>query len=230
MRFRFGRETRSIGLNVNKPTRSIEVVAWGGLVCVLLAVLGSFLISNLNLRFLTGRVSLPVLSNLTAFSLTNEQGRVVTLDELRGQVWIADIIFTRCPGPCMTMTREMRSLQDDLAPDTGVRFLSLTADPGYDTSAVLKQYGEKYGASPARWSFLTGTKTDLYRLATRGLLLAVEEVPSNARESDSDLFVHSTRFALVDRQGQVRGSFDAATPESRTKIRAAVRELLRERR
>ncbi len=215
---------------MNKPTRSIELVVWGGLVCVLVAVVGSFLLSMLKRGLSVQWQSLPVLSTVAAFALTNEQGRIVSLEDLRGHVWVADLIFTRCPGPCTKMTREMGALHDALPAAADVKFISLTADPGFDTTAVLKQYGEKNGASPARWSFLTGNKADIYRLATRGLLLAVEEIKPEARESDADLFVHSTRFAVVDRQGRVRGSFDGVEPESRPKVLDAVKALLKERR
>lgn len=215
---------------MNKPTRSIELVVWSGLCCVLLAIVGSFLVAKLRTRGTITARSLPVMGAVEAFTLTNQLGQAVSLEDLRGHVWVADIIFTRCPGPCAKMTREMRSLQDAVSAKTGVRFISLTADPGNDTPAVLKQYGEKHGAYPDRWSFLTGNQTDLYRVATRGLLLAVEEIKPEARQSEVDMFIHSTRFAIVDRNGRVRAALDGADPESRPKILATIEALLKERR
>jgi len=141
---------------------------------------------------------------------------------------VADIIFTRCPGPCASMTRAMSELQSALPPTQPVKLLSLTADPEFDTPEVLRKYGEKFGATPERWQFLTGKKLDVYRLATKGLLLAVDEVKADERTSPDDLFVHSTRFVVVDKQGRVRGSFDGTEPSSQQKIVETIQTLLRE--
>ena len=210
---------------MNKPTRSIEWIVWSGLALVIAVIFGAYVAS----RFVGKRQPpLPVMGSVVDFALTNQLGRVVTLADLRGQVWVADIIFTRCSGPCRTMTRAMSELQSDLPPAQPVKLFSLTADPEFDTPEVLGKYGEKFGAAPERWQFLTGKKLDLYRLATKGLLLAVDEVKPDERTSPGDLFVHSTRFALVDKQGRVRGSFDGTEPSSRRNIVEAIRTLLRE--
>jgi protein SCO1 len=210
---------------VNKPTRSIEWSVWGGLALVIAAIFGAYVASNLGRNH---RPTLPVLSRVSDFALTNQFGRVVALGDLRGQVWVADIIFTLCPGPCESMTRAMSELQSALPPTQPVQLLSLTADPEFDTPEVLRKYGEKFGAAPERWQFLTGKKLDVYRLATKGLLLAVDEVKADERTSPDDLFVHSTRFVVVDKHGHVRGSFDGTEPSSRQKIVETIQTLLKE--
>src|SRR5262249_35720765 len=53
---------------------------------------------------------LPVLSTLDGFSLSDQRARTVKLDDLRGQVWIADFIFTGCQSACPMLTTRMRSL------------------------------------------------------------------------------------------------------------------------
>ena len=207
---------------MNKPTRSIEWIVWGGLILVMATIVAAFAVSKL------GRPPLPVYGSVPDFALTNQSGRVVSLSDLRRKVWVADIIFTRCPGPCPKMTREMSELQLAIQANEAVQFVSLTADPEFDSPDVLKRYGEQFGASPGRWHFLTGRKADLYRLATKGMMLALDEVRPEQRESDNDLFVHSTRFLVVDKQGSIRGIFDGAEPSSVPKILEAVRVLLKE--
>jgi protein SCO1/2 len=209
---------------VNKPTRSIEWMVWVGLALVIAAIFGAYVVSKLG----TSQRPLPVLSRVPDFTLTNQFGRAIKLSDLRGQVWVADIIFTRCPGPCAKMTQEMSQLQSRLPPNQAVKFLSLTADPEFDTPDVLRKYGEKFGAAPERWHFLTGPKLDLYRLATKGLLLAVDEVKADERTSPDDLFVHSTRFVVVDKLGRVRDTFDGTEPSSRQLIVDAIQTLQRE--
>src|SRR6266496_146692 len=119
---------------MNKPTRSIEWIVWGGLILVMSAIVAAFTASKLR------RPPLPVYGSVPDFALTNQFGRVVSLSDLRGKVWIADIIFTRCPGPCAKMTREMSELQSAIQAGAAVQFVSLTADPKFDTPEVLKQY------------------------------------------------------------------------------------------
>ena len=210
---------------MNKPTRSLELIVWGGLALVMVALFGAYAVS----RFAANRNALPMLGNVSDFALTNQFGRVVTRADLLGQVWVADIIFTRCPGPCATMSKVMRELQDALPPNEPIQLVSLTADPEFDTPEVLKKYGEGLGAMPGHWQFLTGKKLEVYRLATRGLLLAVDEVKADERTSPEDLFVHSTLFVVVDKQGRIRGSFDGTESSSRRKILEVIRALLKEK-
>jgi len=210
---------------MNKPTRSTEWIVWGGLGLVIVGILGAFIIS----RSASRGQPLPVYGTVPDFTLTNQFSRAVSLSDLRDQVWVADIIFTLCPGPCAKMTKQMSELQSALPVNERVKFISLTADPEHDTPEVLKKYGERFGSAPFRWHFLTGKKLDLYRLATKGLLLALDEIKPDERTSPNDLFVHSTLFVIVDKQGRIRGSFDGAEPSSRQKILDAVQTLLKEK-
>jgi protein SCO1/2 len=169
---------------------------------------------------------LPVLGRVTGFALTNQEARPSSFDDLTGSVWVADIIFTRCPGPCVRMTQSMRQLQDALPPASPVRLVSLTADPAHDTPSVLRTYAERFGADPRRWQFLTGTKAELYRLAIRDLLLAVEEGSADQTNDLENLFIHSTKFVLIDAQGALRGVYDGEEASSRPRILADLQTLL----
>lgn len=198
---------------MNKPTRILEWTVWGGLGLVILGIFGAFLFSNPRRNeSLTGSLP-PVLGHLPDFTLTNQTGGIVTLNDLRGQVWVADIIFTTCPGPCAKMTRQMAELQTALPPDRPVKFISLTTNPDFDSPAVLRGYAERFGAQPGRWWFLTGPKRELLRLAVDGLKLAAIEKKPEERENPEDLFIHSTYFVVVDKQGRLRGVFETQTEE-----------------
>jgi protein SCO1/2 len=210
---------------MEKPTRAVEWVVW--------AVLGGALVGFMGL-FLAGRLGrqsppAPVYGEVKDFSLTNQASQRVSLEDLKGKVWIADIIFTRCPGPCLRMTREMRKLQQALPSDGSVWLVSLTADPAFDTPTELARYGTRQGADFRNWHFLHGSKSSLYDLAIRGLLLAVEEKGEAERESEADLFIHSTRFAVIDKRGRIRGMFDGTEAASTAAAKSLVEALLRER-
>lgn len=145
---------------------------------------------------------LPKLWPLSDFQLTERSGKPVTLSALKGKVWVADLFYATCPGPCPMLSTRMSELQRALGPDPGVRQVSITSDPESDTPEVLREYAQRYGATD-RWLFLTGPKPAIYALANEGFKLGLAEDPK-AREP----ITHSTKLALIDRQGTVRGFYD----------------------
>jgi len=206
-------------------------VLWSGLLLVISTLFLAFLLAQLRLRLFLGK-PLPVYGTIAGFTLTNQLGQPVTLADLRGHVWVADIIFTRCAGPCLKMSRQMKDLQQKL-PDPNVRLVSLTTDSDYDTPAVLKNYAERFNADPKRWLLLTGPKNEISNLATNSFKLSVTEKKPEERETPVDLFIHSTLFIVVDKAGVLRGVFESVgegidSEHARNQILAAVRRLERE--
>ncbi len=176
-----------------------------------LAVTGALLVATF-LAATLGRhraVSLPVYGAVQDFALTNQDGRPVTLADLRGHAWVADIIFTRCAGPCLRMSRQMRSLQEALPAKSTARLVSLTTDPDFDVPSILKRYGQRFGADFDRWWLVTGTKQQIAHLAIDSLKLSAVEKKPEERQSSDDLFIHSTIFVLVDQQGRLRGIYQS---------------------
>ena len=217
---------------MNQPARRIGWLAWGGLALVALTLLAAFLLVQLKFRSSAGQ-PLPVYGQIADFALTNQNGRAVSLADLRGRVWVADIIFTRCPGPCLKMTKQMQVLQNALPPDSPTKLVTLTTDADFDTPPVLKAYAERFGADPRRWMFLTGTRQEVAKLAIDSLKLTAIEKKPEERESPQDLFVHSTIFVIADKRGQLRGVFETtgegiAPRTVQTQILAAAERLERE--
>ena len=178
----------------------------------------------------TGAAPLPVISPVADFALTNQDGRAVSLADLRGHVWLADIVFTRCAGPCPRMTRRMKEIQQALPSGSDARLITLTTDPTYDTPAILKAYAEKFGADPARWQFFTGPKKEIAALGRDSLKLTAIEKDAAERQNPEDLFIHSTIFVLVDKQARLRGFFetegdDIDPARVRSRILAGIRRL-----
>lgn len=156
------------------------------------------------------------------FQLLNQDGRAFGSAQLAGKVWIADFIFTTCPGPCPMISTRMSELQKPLR-DTDVHLVSFTVDPEKDTPEVLRGYAEKLRAQPQRWDFLTGSKADIYSISRNGFSLGISD-----RSQDDGGPVHSTRMVLVDRHGKIRGYYDATAPDAVTKLLADTNHLLRE--
>jgi cytochrome oxidase Cu insertion factor (SCO1/SenC/PrrC family) len=154
------------------------------------------------------KIALPVLGQIADFTLTNQDEKITTLADLTNRVWVADIIFTRCAGPCPRMTGQMKSLQDSLPPTSDAKLVTLTTDPDFDTPEVLKKYGDRFGADFDRWKFLTGTKAEIAALASGSLKLSAIPVKLEDQKSVADLFIHTTIFVVADKHAQLRGVFE----------------------
>jgi len=171
---------------------------------------------------------LPVYGAVTNFSLSDQDGHMVSQADWRGQICVVDLIFTRCAGPCPIVSANMSRLQAALPATPAVRLVSLTGDPAYDTPAELKKYGERFGARPGVWTFLTGSKEMMRHLVMDQLKLSLVDKPPAERETPVDLLIHSTRLVLLDQQGRIRAYFDGETPGCIPAILAAIQILKNE--
>jgi len=153
------------------------------------------------------------------FSLINQDGKTFGSADLRGKIWIADFIYTTCPGPCPMISSRMSEVQEPLK-KTDVHLVSFSVDPAKDTPQVLRGYAEKLQAEPGRWDFLTGPQSTIYNLSRNGFKLAVGD--------EKGVPIHSTRMILVDRHGEIRGYYDAVQADAVTKLVADTTHLLRE--
>jgi protein SCO1 len=176
----------------------------------------------------------PIYGQVANFTLTNENGVATTLADLTNHVWVADIIFTRCAGPCPEMTKQMSSIQGSLSSDSNARFVTVTTDPDYDSPEILKRYGQHFGADFNRWIFLTGAKSEVAGLAGTSLKLGSTPVAPDDQKDTNDLFIHSTIFVVVDKRARLRGIFETGGEDvdwqntMRPNLLATVQKLERE--
>ena len=198
------------------------IFLWGLLGFVIAAVLFSFIYTEIKSP---AGSSLPRIGIVPDITLTERSGRKLPLSDLKGRVWIADFIFTNCGGSCPIMSSTMASLQEQLKNINNIVLVSFTVDPERDSPQTLSEYAELYGASPSRWLFLTGEKEKLNYLTHDGFHLAV------AADSGSTVepIVHSTLFALVDKQGVIRGYYYSTDEKALEKIVADARWLASEK-
>jgi protein SCO1/2 len=205
------------------PPLSKSAIAWKVtmlsiplVIAALLLLLRQAEVRQLRSRTITSYGKVP------QFQLTNQDGSSFGSAQLKGKIWIADFIFTMCPGPCPMISSRMSELQKPLK-DTDVHLVSVSVDPEHDTPKILRGYAEKLQAQPLRWDFLTGSKEAIYSLSRNGFKLAIAD-----GSTETDTPVHSTRMILVDRRGEIRGYYDALAPDGITKLLADTNHLLRE--
>ena len=138
------------------------------------------------------------------FTFTNQLGKLVSADSLKGKVLVVDYFFTRCPNPCPTLTRNMKKMQDAfLKTDSLVHFISFSVDPARDTVEALKRYADKYKVRHSNWWFLTGDKKAIYDLAYNEFKAATID----GGEIDT-AFLHTSKFYLLDKDRVIRGWYD----------------------
>lgn len=168
------------------------------------------------------QTELPILGSVPAFALQNRDGRTIGLGDLAGKPFLVDFIFTRCPGACPVLSKRLAELSREL-PLNEVNLVSLSVDPEHDRPAVLEAYAQKH-AAPPQWYFLTGEKAAIYGLIRDGFKLLVDD---SQLKTEGDPIVHSNSFVLVDRQGRIRGYYNAFEPEALLLLRQDLARLLR---
>jgi protein SCO1 len=204
----------------NAP-RSPRAVAWKLFVILslLLIAAGLLFLRQVEVARLARHV-LPELGTVPTFELTDQNSQRFGSPQLLGKIWIADFVYSTCPGPCPMISSRMGELQKPLR-DTDVKLVSFSVDPRHDTPAVLREYAAKLNAQPGRWYFLTGDKDTIYRLSRDGFKLA-------ATEGEAAEPIHSTRMVLVDRRGTIRGYYNATDADAVTRLLADTTHLRKE--
>ncbi len=165
-----------------------------------------------------------VVAYLPGFVLSNRDGRDVRLDDLAGVVWIADFIYTRCPGPCPLMTQRLAEIGPRLP--KGVLRVSITVDPEHDTPTVLDEYARRFGAGDD-WLFLTGDRQAIWELSISGFKLGVAPAGVDSPPEQGPV-IHATRLILVDGDGGLRGFYNPFEPADLDRLVRDARAVQRE--
>lgn len=143
------------------------------------------------------------------FEFTTQDNETLGLDDLKGDWWIADFIFTNCTSVCIPMTSNMVELQAELKKQKlDTQLVSFSIDPDYDTPEVLTSYAESYEADLDNWAFLTG-----YDFETIEKLSLDSFLSPLMQEEDSDQITHGTRFFLINPEGEIIKHYDGLSNE-----------------
>jgi protein SCO1 len=165
--------------------------------------------------------ALPVIGEVsTDFTLTTQWGEKLSLNDLKGKVWVAYFFFSTCSSICPLMNHNMRAVQEAIRDKPDVLIVGFTVDPETDTPEVLRRYGTKFGVQKGKWYYLTGEKALIYRIARQSFKLAAEPAP-NVQPGGAPDFIHSEKFVLVDRHGRIRAYYNGTD-------KASVQQLIRD--
>lgn len=143
------------------------------------------------------------------FTFTTQDNENLSLDDLKGEWWVADFIFTNCTTVCLPMTSNMAELQSMIKNEgLNVQLISFSVDPDHDSPEVLKEYAEEYGADLSNWSFITGYDFETMKeFSIQSFRSLVQEPPPG-----DDQVTHGTGFFLVNPDGEIIKKYDGVDP------------------
>lgn len=197
------------------------------------------------------RSLLPVLNdNVQPFSFTNQDGKLITENNVEGKVYVAEYFFTTCQGICPIMNANMRRVFDKYKDEPNFLILSHTCMPETDSIPLLKAYEAKmingkltknadgsyeveYDSTQNQqiqnpiWNFVTGDKASLYKMARQSYL--IDNNKPDSAQTLADQFIHTQFFALVDNQRRVRGIYDGLVEDDMQKLFKDIKGLLKEK-
>ena len=177
-----------------------------------------FLIISFFYKYSQPVKELPEIGNIPQFEFTDSDGNTVTLDNLKGKVWVADFIFTTCTMACPMMTGNMNIVHKKFKKNDNVRLVSISVYPEYDTPEVLKNYASQYDADTEKWLFLTGKEDAVKDVIRDGFKIGDYE----------DIIFHSEKFALVDKKGIIRAYYNGMKSEDMKQLKKDINVLLKQ--
>lgn len=147
------------------------------------------------------------------FSFTNQNGKIITQEDYKDKIYVADFFFTTCPSICPKMTDNMVWLQEKIKDNPKVMLLSHSVTPDIDSVPVLKSYAQEKGVIDIKWNLVTGNKKDIYYIARKSYLAVKTGRPEELYD-----MVHTENFVLIDQKRRIRGFYDGTNLEEVKKL------------
>ena len=157
-------------------------------------------------------------------SFTNQLGKQVSLDDIKGKIIVLDFFFSRCPSICPGLAKNMKRLQDSFVKnDSIVQFISISVDPEHDSVPQLRKFADRFNVNHDTWWFVTGNKKEIYDFA-------LQEIKASVADSDVDTaFIHTENFFLLDSNRVVRGWYNGFDTVKLSQLARDIPTLMLER-
>ena len=170
---------------------------------------------------------LSTISYVKPFTFTTQEGKPFTEQDHQGKVTVVEYFFTTCTNICTQMNINMKKVYDEFKDNENFQVVCITSMPESDSVARLKYYADSLKLNPKNWILLTGRKDSLYQAARVSYLLDDPKLPLTNIEEQ---FIHTQFFALVDKNGKVRGQiYDGLKDDEIDRLKKDVRKLLKEK-
>jgi protein SCO1 len=133
------------------------------------------------------------------FTVTDHRGDTISLEDLKGEPWLAMFVFTNCTTVCSPMTYNMADIQEKLI-DEGIeeyKIIGFSVDPENDTPEVMTEYLARHTVpDESKWHYVSGyDQAFIEQLALKSFKAYVKKVEGE------DQVNHYTYIYLVDEKG-----------------------------
>jgi protein SCO1 len=187
---------------------------------------GRYFYDSVTVTEKNGRVKTDTIwHSVKNMAFTNQLGKTVTLDSLKGKILVIDFFFSRCPTICPGMAKSMKKLQGSFtnSKDSIVQFISISIDPEHDSVPQLRKFANRYTSNHDSWWFVTANKKDIYDFA-------LNELKASVADADVDTaFIHTENFFLLDRDRVVRGWYNGFDTVKQAKLVSDIPLLMLEK-
>ena len=87
------------------------------------------------------------------FLFYNQDSLMITNEDFKNKIYVAEFFFTRCPSICPIMNKNMKRIENEFGKRDDFGIASFTIDPENDKPHVLKSYAESYEDFSNNWHF-----------------------------------------------------------------------------
>jgi protein SCO1/2 len=165
--------------------------------------------------------------HIGSFSFQNQDANLISTKDMKGKIAIVEYFFTTCKSICPIMNMQMQRVDSAFKNDNEVRIFSFTVDPETDDVAQMKKYATSHQATSGKWHFLTGEKSELYKLARKSFFVLKPAEAQNLGDAGSD-FIHTNNFVLVDKELRIRGYYDGTSEKEVNQLISDIKRLQKE--
>ncbi len=155
------------------------------------------------------------------FHLVDAAGQAVTRRDVKGRVYVASFFYTQCRTLCPDLRVQLARVHEAVEGDTRVMILSHSVMPETDVPSRLAHYAVRNGVDGRQWKLLTGSRTELVRLARDAYFVELADTTGNT----AGRLRHTETIVLVDRDGHIRGVYDGSLAYDVTQLIADIRQL-----
>jgi protein SCO1/2 len=191
---------RARGVDLRTVSR-FSVIAAIALVAVIVAIFGivKSATSSASISCGTG-TGCTALGGTPApgFSLTDQNGAIVSLQALRGHLVVLAFMYTHCPDVCPLTAEKLRLAGQQLGAQANtVDWIGISVDPAGDTPDSAKQFAATHGLT-GRLRFLLGSRAQLSPVWKAYFLVA----DAGAGAPANHVADHTGAVYLIDKQGR----------------------------
>ena len=147
--------------------------------------------------------SAPMDSKAPAFTLTDQNGKQVSLASLRGKVVLLTFLDPVCTSDCPQIAQEFKGTDQVLgAKSRNVELVAIVANPLYRSTAYTRAFdAEQRLTKVPNWLYLTGSLAQLQQ-AWKNYAIAADIVPSGG------MIAHNDVAYVIDPNGYTRNELD----------------------